>query len=458
MVKESKNMERLWDCIVEAVKNHSEDDSYKKWFENLTFRISDKKVIIKAANDFMRDWIEQNYGGVINETVLKEVGPEYDVEICVGSEEQIALPGLEEETALSRKNRKYDKKSATITASSIGFPLNPRYTFNRFVVGSSNQFAHAASKAVADKPASVYNPLFIFGGVGLGKTHLLNAVGHAIRNKYKNGRICYISAEQFMNELISSLRFERMDQFRQKFRDSIDILLLDDVHFLAGKNRTQEEFFHTFNTLYESRKQIVITSDKYPKEIRDLEERLRSRFEWGLIADIQSPDLETKIAILKKKAEEDNLHVNNDLALFLATHLGSNIRELEGSLTRVFAYASINKVEPTSELAKEVLGKLLGPPQAISVESIQKVVANFFNLKISDLKSQRKVKLIAFPRQISMYLSRKYTDCSYPEIGNKFGGKDHSTVIHAVKKIEKKLQEDPSFKSTMETLKKNLSV
>ena len=451
-------MDALWNKIVEAVKTKAGDDSYKKWFDNLTFRVEDKTAFIKAPNEFIRDWVDQNYSGIITETVLRDGGPDYHVEISVGSEEQIPLPGFEEESALLAKRRTHRKKGDPGFKTTVGFPLNPRYTFSRFVVGSSNQFAHAASKAVAGKPAYVYNPLFIFGGVGLGKTHLLNAVGHSIWDKHPTARICYISAEQFMNEVITSLRYDKMPQLRQKFRESVDVLLLDDVHFLAGKERTQEEFFHTFNSLYESRRQIVITSDKYPKDIKDLEERLRSRFEWGLVADIQPPDLETKVAILRKKASEDKMALGNDLALFLAAHLGTNIRELEGSLTRIFAYASINKVDPTPELAREVLGNLLGSPKAITIDSIQKVVADFFNLKISDLKSHRKLKLIALPRQISMYLSRKYTNCSFPEIGSRFGGKDHSTVIHAVRKIEKKIEEDPSLKSTIETLKKNLSL
>lgn len=456
--KVSTKMDALWGSILKAVEQKTGDDSYKKWFDNLNYRIEEKNLVIKAPNEFVRDWIEQNYGGVITETALKDGGADFHVQIVIGSDEQIPLPGFEEEAALIAKRPANRKKKEPRAKTVSGFPLNPKYTFSRFVVGSSNQFAHAASKAVADKPANVYNPLFIFGGVGLGKTHLLNAVGHQIQDKHPNAIICYVSAEQFMNEVITSLRFDRMPQLRQKFRDGIDVLLLDDVHFLAGKERTQEEFFHTFNSLYESRRQIVITSDKYPKDIKDLEERLRSRFEWGLVADIQPPDLETKVAILKKKAAEDRLALGNDLALFLATHLGSNIRELEGSLTRVFAYSSINKVDPTPEMAREVLGNLLGSPRAITIDSIQKVVADFFNLKISDLKSHRKLKIIALPRQISMYLARKYTNCSFPEIGGKFGGKDHSTVIHAVRKIEKKIEEDPSLKSTVETLKKNLSL
>ena len=449
--------EKVWNKIVESVEKKIGDESYKKWLDNIIFRIDDKKAQIKAPNGFIKEWIEQNYGSVITQTIFEEVGSSHEVEFLIGSEEQIALPGLEEEAALIQKKPKR-RASKHREDPKVGFPLNPRYTFNRFVVGTSNQFAHAASKAVSEKPAVMYNPLFIFGGVGLGKTHLLNAIGHAIKNDCDHKRICYISAEQFMNEVITSLRFDRMPQFRKNFRDNIDLLLLDDVHFFAGKERTQEEFFHTFNSLYESRRQIVITSDKYPKDIKNLEERLRSRFDWGLVVDIQSPDLETKVAILKKKAAESNLPLTDDLALFLATHIGSNVRELEGSLTRVFAYASINKIEATPELAREVLGNILGAPQAVSIEAIQKVVANFFNLKVSDLKSHRKVKLIAFPRQISMYLSRKYTNSSYPEIGSKFGGKDHSTVIHAVRKIEKKLEEDASLKNTVETLKKNLSL
>jgi len=454
-------MEELWTRIVSEVERNLKNDNYKKWFDSLRISVEGINVKIKAPNQFVRDWVEEHYGDIVTQTVLRELGPNYNLEFEIGEESQLSLPGMEEaghEKKIRPSSRRKRSSSRKKAQSIPGFPLSDRYTFERFVVGSSNQFAHAACQAVADRPAYVYNPLFVFGGVGLGKTHLLNAVGHAIRQKYPDSRICYLSAEQFMNEVITSLRYDKMQEFREKFRANIDILLIDDVQFFAGKNRTQEEFFHTFNTLYESRKQIVISSDKYPKDIQDLEERLRSRFEWGLIADIQSPDLETKVAILKKKAAEDKLPLTNDLAFFLATHLGSNIRELEGSLTRVYAYASINKVEPTPELAREVLGNLLGGQQAISIETIQNVVAKFFNLKVSDLKSHRKVKLIALPRQISMYLSRKYTNCSYPEIGASFGGKDHSTVIHAVRKIESKLETDPSLKSTIETLKKNLSV
>ncbi len=454
-------MDDLLEKIASEVRKNSKDDSYKKWLSSLKISLEGNEIKIKAPNQFVKEWVEEHYGNIVTQTVLKEAGSNYNLQFEVGEEGQLSLPGMEEagQEKQTRPSNRIKKASAKKSAHSIpGFPLSDRYTFDRFVVGSSNQFAHAACQAVADRPAYVYNPLFVFGGVGLGKTHLLNAVGHAIKTKFPDLRICYMSAEQFMNEVITSLRYDKMQEFREKFRATIDVLLIDDVQFFAGKNRTQEEFFHTFNTLYESRKQIVISSDKYPKDIQDLEERLRSRFEWGLIADIQSPDLETKVAILRKKAAEDNLPLSNDLAFFLATHLGSNIRELEGSLTRVYAYASINKVEPSPELAREALGNLLGSPQAISIDSIQNVVAKFFNLKSSDLKSQRKVKLIALPRQISMYLSRKYTDCSYPEIGARFGGKDHSTVIHAVRKIEKKIESDPALKSTIETLKKNLSV
>jgi chromosomal replication initiator protein len=362
------------------------------------------------------------------------------------------------------RNEKAVEKELTQTTMQSYDPLpphafrpafNPKYTFDNFVVGASNQFANAACLAVANLPAKNYNPLFIYGGVGLGKTHLLHAIGnHILQHRILPDmkKICYISSEEFTNELINSLRYEKMDEFRNKFR-RMDILLIDDIQFISGKERTQAEFFHTFNSLYEARKQIVVTSDKFPKDIPNFEERLRSRFEWGLIADIQPPDVETKVAILRKKAENENIPLPNDVAFYLASQIDSNIRMLEGSLIRIGAFASLTKTRIDIQLAKEVLKNIIKPKEEfISIDLVQKVVSNFFNIKMSDLKVKRKYKGYVIPRQIAMYLSRKLTNASLLEIGEKFGGKDHSTVLHSIKKVEDRMSKEPSFKETIENL------
>ena len=330
--------------------------------------------------------------------------------------------------------------------------INEKYTFNSFVSGPSNQFAHAAAMAVANNPATTYNPLFIYGGVGLGKTHIVHAIGNEIINKNTNLKICYYSSEKFTNELINSLRHAKMDEFRNKFR-SIDVLLIDDIQFIAGKKSTQEEFFHTFNALYESHKQIVVTSDKFPKEIPDLEERLRSRFEWGLIADIQAPDIETKQAILKMKADQNNIDLPEDVAFFLANSVINNVRELEGYLIRIGAFASLTSTPINLEMAKNILKDIIiEQTKEITVENIQKTVADHYQIKTNDLKSAKRLKTLVLPRQIAMYICRKLTSSSYPEIGNKFGGKDHSTIIHAIKKIEKNMEIDLQLRATVEKL------
>ena len=336
--------------------------------------------------------------------------------------------------------------------------FNPRYTFENFVVGSGNQFAHAVAMAVADSPGQRYNPLFIYGGVGLGKTHLLNAIGHRIiknRTIKDPMKVCYLSAEEFTNELINSIRYERTDQFRKKFRN-IDVLLIDDIQFLAGKERTQIEFFHTFNSLYENKKQIVLTSDRFPREISPIEERLRSRFEWGLIADIQPPDIETKVAILKKKAELENISLPNDVAFYLASRIDSNIRVLEGCLIRLGAFASLTKKEITLEMAKEVLKHIIPERERIKIERVQEIVADYFNIKVRELKSKKRLRQLVIPRQVAMYLSKELTDASLVEIGEKFGGKDHSTVIYAIKKVEEKIEKDPAFQRFLEDIKQKI--
>jgi len=314
----------------------------------------------------------------------------------------------------------------------------------------------ALTRCVFPSPTPTYNPLFIYGGVGLGKTHLVNAIGNAIIKKNPGMRVCYYTSEKFMNELINSLRYAKMDEFRNKFR-SMDVLLIDDVQFIAGKERTQEEFFHTFNALYESHKQIVVTSDKFPKEIPGLEERLRSRFEWGLIADIQPPDVETKQAILKMKAEHNGIELPEEVTQFLATSVSSNVRELEGFLIRIGAYASLTSTPVSLAMAREILKDILVEKnREITVEEIQKTIANHFNIKVADLKSPKRLKALVLPRQIAMYLARQLTSCSYPEIGERFGGKDHSTIIHAIKKIEKQMEQDFQLRSTINAVKNGL--
>ncbi len=403
---------------------------------------------LKVPNRFFKDWINEHYVSQIKEVFSLFMGKPCHLQFQIKNEK-----GHEKEVMVIPHSRKEPE-----IVPSLGTNFNPKYTFENFVVGASNQFAHAACLAVANMPAKNYNPLFLYGGVGLGKTHLLHAIGnHIIQHRVipEVKKICYLSAEEFTNELINSLRFEKMDEFRNKFR-KMDILLIDDIQFIAGKERTEAEFFHTFESLHRARKQIVVTSDKFPKDIPKFEERLRSRFEWGLIADIQPPDIETKVAILKKKAESENIPLPNDVAFFLASQIDSNIRVLEGCLIRIGAFASLTKTPINMDVAKEVLKNIIKTKEElISIETIQKVVANAFNVKISDMKMKRKYKGFVIPRQVAMYLSRKLTDASLLEIGDKFGGKDHSTVLHSVKKVEEKISKEPSFKETIENLKRS---
>ncbi|HKY63896.1 MAG TPA: chromosomal replication initiator protein DnaA [bacterium] len=428
--------------------------NYNNWIKPATFRLGDeRRLLIEVPNKFIRDWITENYLHLIKYELFKITGEEHEISFNIVEESPaedpvVEPPPVEAETKPAGPGGKKAPES-----------LNPKYAFDTFVVGSSNQFAHAASKAVANLPALAYNPLFIYGGVGLGKTHLLNAVGLEILRTQKALRVLYVHAEHFTNELINSIRYEKMFEFRKKYRESCDLLLIDDIQFIAGKERTQEEFFHTFNFLYESRRQIVVTSDRFPKDIPQLEERLRSRFEWGLIADIQAPDTETRVAILRKKAEEDKIGLPDDVAMFLASHIRNNVRELEGSLIRLSAFASLSGNEITLEMAKEVLKNLIPDrSRAMTIESIQKLVADHYNVKISDLKSPRRLKVLTVPRQIAMYLCRKHVKSSFPELGLKFGGKDHSTVVHAVQKIEKLLQQDLALRGEIQSLEKILQI
>jgi len=393
---------------------------------------------IGAPNPFSRDWLAQHHLDALQHAAQEVVGGHPRVTIVV------------DETAVAESAPAPMPTRAGGTGTAEG--LNPRYTFDAFVVGSSNQFAQAACQAVAELPSRAYNPLFIYGGVGLGKTHLLHAVGHQSVRLFPGMAVVYISSERFTNELINAIRYDRTAEFRARYR-TIDLLLIDDIQFISGKERTQEEFFHTFNDLYESRKQIIVSSDCSPKEIPEIEERLRSRFEWGLIADIQPPDFETRVAILKKKAALERVRLTDDVAYLIASRIKSNIRELEGSLTRMIAFCALTGREMSVDLTQEVLGELWGEEEKIvTIEQIQRKVCDLFGIRLSDLKAKTRTKAIAFPRQIAMYLARQLTHASLAEVGRAFGGKDHTTVLHAVDKVQALLQEDPKLRKTIDGL------
>jgi chromosomal replication initiator protein len=398
-------------------------------------------VKIAAPNTYTRDWLHQHHTESLQAAAREVLGgnPRVSLDIDRDAPSPTSAPNE--------------------TEPPVAAPgLSVRYTFDSFVVGNSNQFAQAACQAVAELPSRSYNPLFIYGGVGLGKTHLLHAVGHQIARLYPQLRLLYLSSERFTNDLINAIRYDRTSEFRAKYR-TIDLLLIDDIQFISGKERTQEEFFHTFNDLYEARKQIVVSSDSAPKEIPDLEERLRSRFEWGLIADIQPPDFETRVAILKKKAEIERVRLPDDVAYLIAGRIKANIREIEGSLTRMIAFCSLSGRDMSVELAQEVLADLWGEEErVITIEHIQRKVAEFFGIKLSDMRAKNRTKSVAFPRQVAMYLSRQLTHSSLSDVGRAFGGKDHTTVIHAVSKLQGLIQEDPKLKQTIDTLTQGITL
>ncbi len=420
----------IWQQLLKSVETRISRQNFEIWFGQIRpIAILEDEIRLEVPNRYFKDWITDNYRDLIHSELERITNRPYRLSFTYADDShggEVSERGEAlEETYLDTEDH---------------FDLSPDKTFDTFVVGSSNQFAHAAARAVADNPAQTYNPLFIFGTVGLGKTHLLNAIGNKIRQDRPSARIIYLSCEQFVNELINSLRYEKMNEFRNKYRDSCDALLVDDIQFLAGKVRTQEEFFYTFNHLHDSGKQIVVTSDKFPKEIQGLEERLRNRFEWGLIADIQPPDLETKVAILRKKAALANIDLPDDVALYIAKNSKSNVRELEGSLIRLSAASSLYKRPIDLAFAEEVLQQLLETDKpVVSVDDVINAVCRHFELKVVDIKSHRKHKHLVWPRQIAMYLSRKHTKSSFPDLGQRFGGRDHTTIIHAVKKVEERL-------------------
>ncbi|MCY6485371.1 chromosomal replication initiator protein DnaA [Clostridium aestuarii] len=444
-------LQQLWTKTLNIIKGELTEVSFNTWIKSIDpMCIEDEIIKLEVPNDFTRGILESRYKDLIINAIKLISSKKYKIEFLILSEEAFEI---------EKRSKKTTKDtSSIINTEEMSCNLNPKYTFNSFVIGNSNRFAHAASLAVAEAPAKAYNPLFIYGGVGLGKTHLMHAIGHYILQNKPKTKVVYVSSEKFTNELINSIKDDKNTDFRNKYRN-VDVLLIDDIQFIAGKERTQEEFFHTFNALYEADKQIILSSDRPPKEIPTLEDRLRSRFEWGLIADIQAPDFETRIAILKKKADVELLNIPNEVMVYIATNIKSNIRELEGALIRVVAFSSLTNKEITVELAEEALKDIISNEQnrKITIELIQDIVANYFNLKIQELKSSRRTRNITFPRQIAMYLSRKLTDMSLPKIGEEFGGRDHTTVIHAYEKISTNLKKDESLNNVINDLTKKIN-
>lgn len=445
-------LNQLWEKTLNIIKSEMSEVSFNTWIKSCEpLSISSDSIKLGVPNEFTKDILEQRYKDLVANAIKLISSKKYNIEFLIESD----TSELHSEDTTLRHNK---KNSAVVVNDLMLATLNPKYTFDSFVIGNSNRFAHAASLAVAESPAKAYNPLFIYGGVGLGKTHLMHAIGHYILQNNSKSKVVYVSSEKFTNELINAIKDDKNEEFRNKYRN-IDVLLIDDIQFIAGKERTQEEFFHTFNALHEASKQIILSSDRPPKEIPTLEDRLRSRFEWGLIADIQAPDFETRMAILKKKADVENLNVANEVMVYIATKIKSNIRELEGALIRIVAYSSLTGRDITVDLATEALKDIISNKQSknITIETIQDVVSSYYNLRVEDLKSQRRTRNIAYPRQIAMYLSRKLTDLSLPKIGEEFGGRDHTTVIHAYEKISGGLKNDESTQNTINDLTKKLT-
>lgn len=493
----SNELHAMWAKALTVLYNELSGPSFDAWLRpSSPVAYTDGTLLVQVPHEFARDWLETRHSALLSEIMTSLVGQNVTVKFIAkadpafrgGSEESSpsmpsappAPPGESAASATSATMRlAYEPpqapgpmQSQRVRRSLVGRQpetgelddfkqavLNPKYTFDSFVVGSSNRMAHAAALAVSEGPGRTYNPLFIYGGVGLGKTHLMQAIGHQILVFNPQARVVYVPCEQFTNELILSIRFETTDAFREKYRN-VDILMIDDIQFLAGKERTQEEFFHTFNTLYESGKQIVISSDRPPREIATLESRLRSRFEWGLSADISAPELETRMAILNKKAAAENLVFPQDVCLFIAQQVQSNIRELEGALIRVTAYAALNNRELSVEVAAEAIRDMMpsSRPKQISVEMIQRSVADYYHIDTSEMRSKSRVRMVSLPRQVAMHLCRELTELSLPKIGEEFGGRDHTTVIHACDKIQNDMQTDPTLeanvKEIIERLKK----
>src|SRR5215472_4995282 len=453
-----------WVLVLGALEKKINKHSYETWLKPTRFSHSQGPTLfVRVPNpDFCH--IGEKYGDLISEAI-ENLGLEYqDVEFVTDpdqrkktdpahdgrrGEDQVASQSATDGAVVGARQKSFDWDSAA--------QLNPKYTFDGFVIGSGNQFAHAAARAVAERPSKAYNPLFLYGGVGMGKTHLMQAIGHEIKKRDGHMGICYVSGEKFTNEMINALRNNKMTSFRDKYRN-MDVLLVDDIQFLASKERTQEEFFHTFNALHESMRQIVIASDRPPKELPEIEDRLRSRFEWGLIADIQPPDLETKVAILQKKAESERVTISTDLALYIASNVRTNVRELEGALIRLIAYCSLTGAEVNLNTAQQVLKNFIdSQARMITIDAIHKAVAEQFGLRVTEIKAKSNSRAIVFPRQIAMYLAKQMTEASLPEIGRQFGGKHHTTVMHSIGKIDEQRQADKDLNRLLNKLTETLS-
>jgi chromosomal replication initiator protein len=437
MAVDTSSASGVWQEALRRIEGRLTKPSFESFVKAMApVALHDDVFVFSVPSRLAKEWVETRYSSLIHGALREVLARTVSIQVTVA---EAPLPSP---AAASPPPRSPDT-----------LQLSPKYTFDTFVIGSGNRFAHAAAMAVADAPARAYNPLFIYGGVGLGKTHLLQAIGHHVIHRQGLTRVAYISSEKFTNELINAIRDDRTLEFRTKYRN-VDVLLIDDIQFLAGKERTQEEFFHTFNTLHEASRQIIITSDRPPKEIPTLEDRLRSRFEWGLIADIQPPDLETRIAILRKKAEIDGISVPDQVAEFIAQRIQSNIRELEGALVRVVAYASLTRQPITGDLAAEILKELLpaAASHPVTIPVLQKSVAEHFGIRIEEMRAKRRTKGVAFPRQVAMYLARELTDASLPRIGEEFGGRDHTTVMHACERVKEALVQDPQFAARLKKL------
>ncbi|PYI52381.1 chromosomal replication initiator protein DnaA [Paenibacillus flagellatus] len=438
----------LWQEVLSVIQTKLSKPSFDTWLKSTKASVfTETQLTICAPNNFAREWLESRYAKMIANAVFEYTGRDVEVKFVLQDTESPAAKSAPAPAAQPFKPVPVQEDG------NIYNLLNPKYTFDTFVVGSGNRFAHAASLAVAEAPAKAYNPLFLYGGVGLGKTHLMHAIGHYVLEHNPGARVLYISSEKFTNEFINAVRDNRGEDFRNKYR-TIDVLLIDDIQFLAGKEGTQEEFFHTFNALHEEHKAIIISSDRPPKEIPTLEDRLRSRFEWGLITDIAPPDLETRIAILRKKAKAENLDIPNEAMIYIANQIDTNIRELEGALIRVVAYSSLINQDITTHLAAEALKDIIpsSRPKMITIQDIQQRVGEFYGLKLEEFKARKRTKAVAFPRQVAMYLSRELTDYSLPKIGEAFGGRDHTTVIHAHEKIASALQQDQDLYKIVQTI------
>lgn len=445
---EFAEIEELWNKILETIKEELSPQAYNSWFsQTKVVKFGENELIISAPGDFCKDWLEKHYTGFIKNILKRTLNSDDNLKIEFrAADQKFSAP------ARSTLNHKKKTKKVEPFLKDDKLVLTPKYTFDSFVVGNGNRFAHAACLAVAQSPSKSYNPLFVYGGVGLGKTHLMQAIGRYITRQNSKIKVLYISSEKFTNEMINSIRDDRTVAFRDKYR-SVDVLLIDDIQFLAGKERTQEEFFHTFNTLYDSNKQIVITSDRPPKDIPTLENRLISRFEWGLITDIQPPDLETRIAILRKKAQAENLSVPTEVIDFIAEKIPSNIRQLEGALTKLVAFSFFTKKELSVSLAQDILKDIIPlENKKISIGQIQKAVTEYYTIKVNSLLSKKRTKDIVLARQVAIYLSRELTDLSLTSIGEAFGRRDHTTIIHSYTKIKNKIEKDKSFKGIIKNL------